>query len=321
MAVNFAIIGTGNIAQRALAPAVKNVEGARLWSVLSRDQKRAEEFAKRHGAMSSKPAYASYTQLLEDPKLDAVIIATPDKIHAKQGIEAAQAAKHVLVEKPMVTNQEDGQRLTNICREQNVKLGVAYHLRWHSGHRKLAQNVHEGKLGVLHHMRVQWTNQAEDDSNWRAHQEVGHWWSLAAMGTHGLDLIRWMMVPNCGEVTEVESIIGRDFWRSPHDEMALVMLKFESGATAELVTSVLFSSVPAMDIYGRKGMAICRSTLGPHGKGDILINGDKMEYGPVNPYEGEVADFVQAIDENRSPEVDGREGLQNVKILLQAAFS
>jgi len=317
MPLNIATIGTGKIADLSLTPAIRNVEGIQLWSVLSRDRKRAQDFAELHGAASPNPIYTDYVSLLADRELDAVLIATPDKLHGEQIIQAARAGKHVLVEKPMVTDLKSGQTAIAACSEVNVLLGVAYHLRWHAGHRKLFRAICDGVLGKLHHMRVLWTFQASDDSDWRASEPLGRWWSLA-VGTHCLDIIRWIMVPNCGEVIEVQSLIARDFWASQSDETACILLRFESGATAELTSSALFESDPKVEIYGRKGSAVCCGTFGPHGRGEIFLNGEPLLYDPSNPYEGEIADFVAAIKEGRAPEVDGEEGLRNVEILVQA---
>lgn len=169
------------------------------------------------------------------------------------------------------------------------------------------------------HTRAHWTFQAEDDSNWKAHKEVGRWRGLARVGTQALDLIRWAMVPNCGEVVEVNSTISREYWGSPHDETAMVNLKFESGATAELTTSVLYESESELQVYGREGSAIFRNTLGPHGGGNIEIMDESLDYAKVNPYEGEIADFVRAVEQGGELEVPGTEGLKNVEILAQAA--
>ena len=81
MTLNFAILGTGRIAHNQLAPALSRAEGARLWSVLSRDLDRAKDFATSHQAQSPSPAYSDLYALVADPELDAVIIATPDKLH------------------------------------------------------------------------------------------------------------------------------------------------------------------------------------------------------------------------------------------------
>lgn len=319
MTINFGLVGPGSIADRSLAPAISSVEGAELWSVTSRSLERAKEFAAKHEAASDDPAHDDYEEMLKDPELDAVMISTPDRLHRKNGIKAARAGKHVLMEKPMVSSSEGGKELIKTCRSNGVKLGVAYHLRWHKGHRKLIREVHDGVLGELQHFRVQWTFLAEDDSNWRAHDEVGRWWSLAGVGTHGLDLIRWAALPGCGEVEKIDSTIANNYWKSPHDETAMVNLKFESGATAELTTSVLFESEPKFKIYGREGSATARDTLGPHGGGSITLDGEDLNFSQVNPYEGEIRNFVEAITRDHDPEVPGGEGLRNVEILETAA--
>ena len=95
------LVGTGKLSQSFLAPAIQHVDGAVLWSVLSRDQRRADAFATLHGALSPNPGFSSEDQFLSDKSLDAVIIATPDGFHAKQSIAAARSGKHVFVEKPM----------------------------------------------------------------------------------------------------------------------------------------------------------------------------------------------------------------------------
>ena len=319
MNINIGIIGPGRIADAVLAPSISQVDGAVLWSVLSRDLTRAAAFAETHNAASGNPAYTDLKQLLADPELDAVIVATPDKLHAEQVIACAEAGKHVLVEKPMATDVADARAMVDACQAADVRLGVAYHLRWHNGHRKLVELVRSGGLGNLRHMRVQRTWKADDASNWRASPEVGRWWSLAGVGTHCLDLIRWVMVPSCGEVVSIKSIISSAVWKGPHDETAVVSMRFASGATAEFCSSVLFKSPHKAEIYGDDGYALCEETLGRDGKGSIELNGEPLDFQAADPYAGEIRDFVTAIRENRPAEVDGTEGLRNVELLVAAA--
>lgn len=318
MTLNIAMLGTGRIADQELAPALAEVDGARLWSVLSRDAGRGREFAERHGAAAGVAVHTDLATLLADDALDAVLIATPDKLHAQQCIAAARAGKHVLTEKPMATEVAEARAMVEACDEAGVVLAVAYHMRWHAGHRKLAGLVHAGGLGTLRHVRAQWTFLAQDDRNWRAAPEVGRWWGLAGVGTHCLDQIRWLMTPACGEIVVQENLISREVWKGPHDETALVSLAFESGATAEICTSVLFNAPKRMEVFASDTYAICDDTLGPHGAGDISIGGEPMEFEVLNPYAGEIADFVAAVRDGRPPEVDGREGLRNVETLVAA---
>ena len=318
MTMNIAILGTGRIADGQLAPALTEVDGARLWSVLSRDPQRGREFAERHGAAAENAVHTDLDSLLADDDLDAVLIASPDKLHASQCEAAARAGKHVLTEKPMATDVAEAEAMVEACDRAGVTLAVAYHMRWHAGHRQLAAAVHAGRLGTLRHMRAQWTFLADSDENWRASAEVGRWWGLAGVGTHCLDQVRWLMVPSCGEIIVQENLISHDVWKGPHDETALVSLGFESGATAEICSSVLFNAPKRMEVFGSDTYAVCDDTLGPHGGGAISIGGDPMEYQVRNPFAGEIADFAAAVAEGRAPEVDGREGVRNVATLVAA---
>ena len=318
MTLNIAMVATGGIADTQLAPALAEAADARLWSVFSRDRTRAAQFARKHGAMSPEPAHDDLYHLLADPELDAVIIASPDKLHADQANRAARAGKHILTEKPMATDRRSAAEMVNAADQAGVKLAVAYHMRWHMGHRALHQAVGSGALGTLRHMRIQWPTPARHADGWRAQSEVGRWWALAAVGTHCLDQIRWFMTPHCGAVTGFHSHINRQGFNGPHDETALLTFQFENGSTAELCCSVLFQGPRVMEIYGSEGYAICSETLGPHGEGRIETHDGSLQYVPANPYVGEINDFVTAIREDRTAEVDGREGAANVDLLLRA---
>ena len=133
MTINIAILGPGGIAEGAHAPAVAASASARLWSVYSRSAERAREFARRHNARSPTPAYTDLDELLADPELDAVLVATPDRLHAGHAMRAAAAGKHVLCEKPLVTELDDGRALLDACEQAGVVLAVATTIGFMSG--------------------------------------------------------------------------------------------------------------------------------------------------------------------------------------------
>ena len=318
MTLNFAIAGTGGIANGGHGLALQHTTHGRLWSVYSRDKSRAFSFAQVHRAMSPSPAYDSYEELLADPELQAVIIATPDKLHRDQAILAARAGKHVLLEKPMATDVESAEAINAECIKNKVQLGIAYHLRWHAGHRALVAMAHSGALGELRHVRVQWSWKAIDAKNWRASEDLGRWWSLAGVGTHCLDLIRWTLVPKCGEVVDMSSTISRAHWGGPHDETAVLSFRFESGATAELCSSVMIDAPTRFEIYGGTGYAVCEGTLGRHGAGTITTGSGPLEFVVRNPFVEQIDHFAQSILNGSPPEVGGVEGAKNVALLVQA---
>ncbi len=224
----------------------------------------------------------------------------------------------MLVEKPMCTEREDAKRMIDAATGAGVTLSVAYHLRWHNGHRQAVAAAHAGELGELLHVRARWSSRASDASNWRAHPDVGRWWSLGAVGTHCLDLVRWTLLPSCGEVADLQSTISHGVWGAIHDETAVLALRFESGATAEICSSVQFDAPSALEIHGSRGSIVCSGTLGPHGSGEVRGEVGVIDYTVADPYVGEIEDFVAAVREGRPPEVNPHEGRRNVELLLQA---
>lgn len=317
--LNIAILGTGSIASGGHAPALLQTESAQLWSVLSRDISRASNFAQQFKAQGRIPAYTSLEALLKDPELDAVIIATPDKLHTEQVIVAAEAGKHILLEKPLATDAEGAHAILRNCKRFNVTLGMCYRLRWHAGHRAVVQAVHSGAIGSIRHVRTLWTWQQSDASNWRASSEVGRWWSLGSMGTHLIDLARWIILPSGGEIVETKSVITTKCLNSSHDETAIGSFKFENGATADLCTSVLFNAPSRLEIYGSTGWIVCEDTFGREAAGRIVTNSGYLSFPVVNPFVGLINDFVSSVRDKREPEVGVAEGVRNVELLLALA--
>lgn len=315
MTFNIGIFGPGRHADLRLAPALSLSPNAQLWSVLSRDRERGAKFADKHNAQAENSAPVSIEEMLSDSELDAVIISSPDKLHVHQAVLAARAGKHCLIEKPLATDVNACKEILKVAQEEKICLAVAYHLRWHHGHRLIHKLVNENAIGKVRHIRAQWTWKAHDGSNWRASPEVGQWWSLGGVGTHCLDLIRWMMLPTCGEVDTIKAQISRTVWNRPHDETALIALQFDSGATAEICSSVLFESPSRLEIYGEHGYFICEDTFGHAGAGCIHTHKGKLVFSIQNPFVGEIENFVESAKQKVAPEVTGEEGMRNVEIL------
>jgi predicted dehydrogenase len=316
--VRIALVGTGEIADARLAPALQRARGACLWSVHSRSRARAEDFAARHGARSPSPAHDTLEGLLADPLLDAVLIATPDALHAGQCVAAARAGKHVLCEKPLATTVEDAQAAVDACDRAGVTLGVAYHLRHHAGHKAWVKRLRDGAIGPLRHARVQWTFRSTDASNWRARDEAGRWWALAAVGTHAIDLTRWILAPDDGDVPAVCALAGSPRYGTARDESVTVAMRYRDGTLAEVFASATLAGTRRIEVFGDEGYAHAEWTLGPRGEGSLWIQGEPLAFEPADPYVGEIEDFVQAIRAHRAPAVDGREGARNVEIMTRA---
>src|SRR5882724_399140 len=271
LSVGIGIIGTGNIADNGHAPAIKELAGVKLVAVLSRDQIRGREFLAKHHSLDAV-VHTSLQSFASDPTIDIAIVCSPDRLHVSHVAACLEAEKNVLVEKPLTTSLEDAQMLVKLADAKNLTLATGFHLRSHVGHRALYARIADGKeIGSLRHIRVIWGFPQADDSNWRAREYLALWWSLAAVGSHCIDLVRWFG-SDMKDWKQFFSVISNDVWHGPHDETAMIAGQFSSGVTVEIVSSVQFGPYTRIELFGNKGTAICEDTLGRKGAGDITIN-------------------------------------------------
>lgn len=148
--INVAILGAGRIAQKmatTLNLMARNETYrayARPYAVASRDQARADEFAAQYGI---PVAYGSYAQMLDDPEVDLVYIATPHSLHAEQAIACMEAGKHVLVEKAFTVNAEQAQHVIDMSRQTGRLCAEAIWTRYMPSRAMIRRLVEDGTIG------------------------------------------------------------------------------------------------------------------------------------------------------------------------------
>lgn len=199
--VGFGIIGAGDIAKQSFAPALLASTQAELVAVCRRDATQAAEFAAEHGGGCA--AYGDAKALLEDPAVDAVIIATPTHTHADLTALAAQYGKHVLVEKPMARSKKECQEMIKACQCANVSLGVCYRRRMFPQVVKAKELVAAGTIGDVltvrtHCSALQDTLKAERggfSAEWSAEPLLGG--AMMEMASHRIEVLLNFMVGYC----------------------------------------------------------------------------------------------------------------------------
>jgi predicted dehydrogenase len=125
-----------------------------------------------YGAIAKINAHDSFQNMMTDPDLHAVIIATPDKYHISYATEALFSGKHVFIEKPLCTTIEEGRQLLDQATKTNCVVAVGYHLRWHPGLRLLAEKVHSDGFGKIHHISINWAHTFIKEASWRNSPEL-----------------------------------------------------------------------------------------------------------------------------------------------------
>jgi 1,5-anhydro-D-fructose reductase (1,5-anhydro-D-mannitol-forming) len=311
MTLGIALLGTGRIAEHAFVPAVKAVDGACLVAVLSRDQARGAAFARQYDIPE---AYDCLATLLQNPQVDAVIVATPDAMHEPQVIAAARAGKHILCEKPMTTTVAGCARMAKAVGASGITFAMGYNNRFNSGLQHIKAMFEAGEIGPVRYARALLTTHMQDPQGWRALGEQSRYWALSATGTHLIDCWRWYF----GEPASVGGGLATPVHQGPNDEVSTLVLHYPGRLLAELTAAAIFREGNRLELYGTTGTIIGEDVFGSRPRGAIMCNGRAVTYQPTNPFIEEIADFVQAIQQQRQPRVTLEDGLRNVHIMEAA---
>lgn len=194
--VKWGILGCGDVTERKSGPAFNQVEGSRLVAVMRRNADAAADYAKRHGVPRW---YSDADELIHDPEVNVVYIATPPGSHAELALKVAAAGKPCYVEKPMARNPAECAAMVEAFEKAGLPLFVAYyrralpHFQWVKG------IIDSGELGTLRQVRAAYTNGHQLDKStldgWRFNPEIsggGLFWDL---GSHALDLFDYWLGP------------------------------------------------------------------------------------------------------------------------------
>src|SRR5215467_5997721 len=195
----------------------------------------------------------SYQDILADPEIDAVVLATPHSRHAEQIALAAAARKHVFVEKPMTLDLASARAAAEAAAKAGVLLAVGFNRRFHPSIVEIRRRKQDGRLGNVVAMVGQHTTSTQSflaPGNWRSDPEEAPAGAMTAVGVHLMD----HMIEFGGRVREVHCITGV-YGAGPAEDTTTVLFNFENGATATIFCSVATATNFAFTVYGSKGLA------------------------------------------------------------------
>ncbi len=232
--VGIGIIGAGSFA-RNHAQAIAETGGSKLVAASRRNSGELDQFTRRHRITG----YTDYRDLLKDPNVDAVLVATPHQTHARITMDAAEAGKHILLEKPMATNLEDCDRIIQAAHAGAVTLMIGHSMQFMRSSRLAKDIVDSGELGQIIYgtacLAKAWMTPNRRD--WHLNDPVGGG-MLLTVGIHYIDLLTWLYGSKVSSVRANLSTLIHD---QKADDAAMVFLQYENGATAA-ITSTGFES-------------------------------------------------------------------------------
>ncbi len=325
-----AVVGAGNIAA-AHVDAVSRLPNARLVGVASRTHERARTFARTHGT----EAYPDLDALLADETVDVVAVCTPSGAHLEPAVAAARAGKHVVVEKPLEVTSERARAIVDAADEAGVRLATIFMSRFADANVALKQAVEAGTLGrlVQGDAYVKWyRSQAYYDSaDWRGTWRLDGGGALMNQAIHQVDLLLWLMGP-VEEVFAYATTATHE--RLEVEDTLVAVLRYRSGALGQIAaaTSLWPGRPKELDLHGELGAVTVRDDalvrwdvqdedeeraarmLRRYGSAQTGGAADPMAISFEN-HRRQYADVLAAIDEDRPPSIDGREGLRSVELV------
>jgi predicted dehydrogenase len=297
-------------------------EFAQLAAIASRSESSARVLADKFGV---KDIYTDYRKLLERKDIDAVTIGTPSGTHGDIAIDAAHAGKHILLEKPIDVTMEKAEEAVRECERYKVKLSVGFHHRFGIV-REIKEAVDSGEIGKLilgnafckrYRIKEYFTS-----SDWRGTWALDGGGALMNQGIHVIDSFQWIM----GDVDCLWGYYGKA--AHPYievEDVAVASLKFKNGALGiiESTTCCYPDLSDRIELHGEKGSIIAegypmeiklRESIDSGGK--VTAESFKEQPGMyTGMHHGLVKDLIEAIEEDREPEVNGREGLKALRII------
>jgi predicted dehydrogenase len=213
--VGWGVVGLGHVVVDALAPGIAASPGSRLVACAGRDPAKAREIGARIGA---ERTYRDHEELVRDPEVDVVYIATPNALHKDAVVAAARAGKHVLCEKPLALSVADAREMDQACREGNVILRVAFQIRLERMLQRAREIIASGQLGELRSVTFERTASLTQTGKWRQDPQQGG--AIFDVATHLLDLVPWLTGLRYREVCAFSHPDRRD--GKPDDTIAIL---------------------------------------------------------------------------------------------------
>jgi len=208
----------------------------------------AEAFAKSKG-LRLAPGYEA---LLADPAIDAVVLATPHSLHARQVIAAAAANKHVFCEKPFTLTKADAAAAVAATTKAGVTLGLGYNRRFHPEMTTLRNRIRAGELGDILHIEATMTFPNAlfiNPSHWRANKDETPCGGLTPMGVHAVD----GMIDLCGEIDQVFCQSFRRTVQIDADDTTSILFRLKKGPSGYLGTMTATGPGFSFQVFGSNG--------------------------------------------------------------------
>lgn len=203
-AINWGIIGVGDVCEKKSAPAYQKVDGFYLKAVMRRDLDKAKDFAKRHQIETFSN---NASELINNPEIDAIYIATPPNNHLEYALKVAEAGKICCIEKPMAVTFKECQTMLSAFQKKNLPLFIAYYRRSLPRFEQIKTWIYHKEIGDIRHIHWSFHKPANEidmskNYNWRTDKRIALGGYFDDLASHGLDFFHYIL-------GDIESVNGQ----------------------------------------------------------------------------------------------------------------
>ena len=286
--------------------------GVKVWAIADLEEERLKRFSQEYSVPHS---FKDYQELLKLKELDVVSVALPNFLHCPVTIEALEAGKHVLVEKPMALNSQEAEKMVKVARERKRILMVGMNYRYLPEIQILKKFVEQGELGDIYYIKAVALRRRSILSPWFEDKEKSGGGGLIDMGPHMLDLSMW--IADDFNAVSVYGITYNKFM--PVDDLASALIKLSNGAAINLEISweAFTKSQIFLSLFGTKGGAMTNPLKIYQNAGDTTVEiTPEIEKGNfTSKIQREIAHFIRCVREKKEPSSSGEKGLRVMRVL------
>lgn len=325
--LNFAVIGAGNIG-KIQAEAIRHIPDVRVTVVCNRGEAAGRALAEKYGATW----VADFQEAVTRDDVDVVTICTPSGTHMEIAVAAAQAGKHLLVEKPIDITLTRVDQILSAVEQAGVVLACVFPLRFAQGVHKAKAALDAGRLGrlTLADVFVKWYRpQSYYDGSWRGTWQIDGGGALMNQSIHNIDLVQWLAGP-------VESVMARTATLAhtmQTEDTATAVLTFTNGALGVIqgATSCWPGDRARVELHGDRGtivleegrIVVWKLADAAPGEEEAMLNLEQQQgSGAADPtaigyemHRRQIVDLIEAIRHGRPPAIQGAEARRSVEII------
>jgi predicted dehydrogenase len=310
--LNAAIVGLGWWGKR-LVESVEGSEAIRFVRGVTLEPETIGEFAAKHRLAIG----TSYQEVLSDPTIDAVVLATPHTRHRAMVQAAALAGKHIYCEKPFALSKADADAALAACARAGVTVAVGHHFRLMPSMRQLTAWVADGALGTIMHAEGNYSHDwlaAAPADGWRSAPEESRAGGMTGMGIHVLDCFRHLL----GPIARVSALSTRRLLPLTTGDTTAALVEFANGATGTLATTLKTPFIWRLAVFGdeawAEGVSETRAIL-HRSKGESEVH----DFPPNNHLGRNLTQFAEAASK-REPFAIDHAGILQTIAALDAVF-